>query len=205
MREDFETYQVEECWMEMVHGTAFTFENPKPEMINIDEIAHSLSRICRYNGHTKRHYSVAEHCILMADWVADQYWASPRDVLTALHHDDAECVIGDLIRPVKHKMQDFKKLENVIDQAMAAKFNTIWPFPEWLHDIDGRIIKDERASVMNQSRNEWGTDELDVLGVKFKHITGRFPVLMCDMFLRRHFYWTDKMRSSEFEFAKRAE
>lgn len=185
--------QVEDGWIELVDGTAFTFGAPTLDMINVEPIAYVLSKICRYNGHTKRHYSVAEHCILLADYVAGKAWATPRDVMTALHHDDAEYIIGDLARPVKHKVPAFKKIEHILDQAIAAKFNTIWPFPDWLPEFDARILQDERKTVMNPSSNNWGTDDLEPLNVSFLKFRGHWPFLIRRAFLKRHNYWAKRM------------
>ena len=185
--------QVEDGWIELYDGTAFFFENPTNEMIQVDTIARVLSRICRYNGHTTRHYSVAEHCILLADYVSNQEWSTPRDILTILHHDDAEYIMGDLTRPIKAKVPEFKALEEVLDQAFARKFNTIWPFPNWLTEYDARILKDERANVINPSNNNWGIDDLDPLNVNFHIFAGESPEFVAEMFLERHHYWTDIM------------
>jgi len=139
-------YQVEDGWIELGSGLPFYFGAEPPQlasMMLVEDIAQSLSRLCRYNGHTKRHYSVAEHCILMADYV-DRQGGSALDCLTALHHDDAEYIIGDLPRPVKYKMPQFKELETRLDEAVAIRFETIWPMPPWLKELDARILVDER-------------------------------------------------------------
>jgi hypothetical protein len=166
-------------------------------MINVEAIAYVLAKICRYNGHTKRHYSVAEHCILLADYVAEKPWATPQDVLTALHHDDAEFIIGDLARPIKAKVPAFKKIEHILDQAIAKKFNTIWPFPDWLPEYDARILQDERQNVMHPSDNNWAIDDLEPLDVSFMWIRGRSPFLTKHAFLNRHEYWVDIHRSPD--------
>ncbi len=189
-------YQVEDGWIELVDGTRFYFEAPEDHMIRPEAVAYSLSRLCRYNGHTRRHYSVAEHCVLMADW-CEGHGFTPRECLTALHHDDAEYIIGDLPRPVKAKIPQFKELETVLDQAMALRFLTIWPFPGWLKELDARILVDERSNVMYPSDNEWGTDDLDPLGVHFRGLTGRSPWLMRRLWLRRHRRLTGLMMEQE--------
>ncbi len=181
-----ETYQVKEGWVELVSGTRFYFESPTDDMIHPEDVAHSLSKLCRYNGHTKRFYSVAEHACVMSDWVIKQPWATPRDGLTALHHDDPEYIIGDLITPIKVTMPQFKKLEIVLSQALAHRFMTEWPFPDWIKETDNRIIKDERRSIMNLSINEWGIEDLEPLNVKFMPISGRSSKLMAWQWMRRH-------------------
>jgi len=188
-------YQVEDGWFEIVSGKKFFFENPTVDMIEPEDVAYSLARQCRYNGHTKRWYSVCEHTCIMSDWVMEQPWATPRDGLTALHHDDAEYAIGDMIRPVKDKVPQFKVIEEGIDQVIARRFGTIWPFPGWLKEADTRILVDERATVMNPSDNRWGTDDMEPLGVKFMPIRGRFFWLMERAWLKRHRRLIAKMLS----------
>lgn len=77
-------------------GKIFDFLNPKPEMVCIEDIAHALAHICRYTGHTSEFYSVAQHCVLMAE-DSDL----PGDPLLKLLHDAAETYIGDIARPWK--------------------------------------------------------------------------------------------------------
>lgn len=181
-------YQVEDGWIELGSGLPFYFGAEPPQlasMMLVEDIAQSLSRLCRYNGHTKRHYSVAEHCILMADYV-DRQGGSALDCLTALHHDDAEYIIGDLPRPVKYKMPQFKELEARLDEAVAIRFGTIWPMPPWLKELDARILVDERDAVMRPSGNEWGTDSLERMNVRFMPIRGRIAWCMRRMWLARH-------------------
>ncbi len=193
MSETPELYQVEDGWIELVSGTQFYFGAPEDHMILVEDVAYSLSNLCRYNGHTGRFYSVAEHAILLADYVASQTWATPRDVLTALHHDDAEYIIGDLARPVKAKIPQFKKMELFLDEAIAKRFGTIFPFPPWMREFDSRILCDEHEHIMNPSDNDWGTDALEPLGVRFMHWMGRVPLLMRVAYLRRHYRWNLEM------------
>jgi hypothetical protein len=186
MTNDNETNQVEYGWIGLYSGGAIHFAAPAMEEINIIDVAHSLSCLCRYNGHTKRFYSVAEHSCLMSDWVMKQSWATPRDGLTTLHHDDAEYVIGDMARPVKMNMPQFKAAERVLDQALARKWGTEYPFPRWLKELDSRIINDEKYGVMLPTDLDWGVDRLEPLGVKFWSMLGRFCWLSKRRYLWRH-------------------
>lgn len=77
-------------------GKVFDLLNPKPEMVCIEDIAHSLAYQCRYNGHCKFFYSVAQHCVLMA-----RNRDLPGDPLQKLLHDAAEAYIGDIVSPWK--------------------------------------------------------------------------------------------------------
>lgn len=81
-------------------GKAFDLLNPKPEMVCIEDIAHSLAYQCRYTGHTREFYSVAQHCVLMAENPD-----LPGDPLQKLLHDADEAYIGDMARPWKNLLQ----------------------------------------------------------------------------------------------------
>lgn len=77
-------------------GKIFDLLNPEPEMVCIEDIAHALANQCRYTGHTREFYSVAQHCVLMAE--------NPEllgDPLAKLLHDATETYIGDIARPWK--------------------------------------------------------------------------------------------------------
>ncbi len=181
-----EMHQVKEGWIGLHSGGAIHFAAPRQDEIILEDIAHSLSQLCRYNGHTKRFYSVAEHACLMSDWVMRQYWANFGDGLTALHHDDAEYVIGDMTRPLKVTLPQFKAAETVLDEAIARKFGTEYPFPLWLKTIDRRIIRDEKLGVMLPTPLDWGVDRLEPLGVGFWKVFGRFPCVAKRRYLKRH-------------------
>ncbi len=180
-----ETYQVEEGWIGLYGGGAIHFAAPEQDEIVLEDIAHSLSQLCRFNGHTRRLYSVAEHACLLSDWVMG-HGATPMDGLTALHHDDAEYVTGDMARPLKVTMPQFKAAEAVLDEAIARKFGTEYPLPKWLKAIDSRIIRDEKLGVMLPTPMDWGVNDLEPLGVEFWHVLGRFPRVAKRRYLERH-------------------
>lgn len=75
---------------------SFELLNPQPEAVCIEDIAHSLAYQCRYTGHTRQFYSIAQHCVLMA--MNDDL---PGDPMVKLLHDASETYIGDMARPWK--------------------------------------------------------------------------------------------------------
>jgi 5'-deoxynucleotidase YfbR-like HD superfamily hydrolase len=161
-------------WNECYTGTRFYTFDPAPEDVSIADIAHSLALQCRYNGNSKRFYSVAEHSCLLSDFVREhgrdggntrRYDVPPRDSLTALLHDAAEAYIGDLIRPVKHRMPEFRALEAIVEHVVLPVYGLESDLPPWMRDLDSRILSDERAQVMLTQHNEWSTDELEPLDV----------------------------------------
>ena len=94
--------------------------NVNPDDICIEDIAHGLSLLCRYNGQCDIFYSVAEHCITMATYPGFRKW----NPLVMLLHDAAEAYIGDIIRPIKLLLPEFKRIENDFLHAIAFKLIT---------------------------------------------------------------------------------
>ena len=81
--------------MQTFTGRLFDPFNPDPALIDLRDIAHALGNICRFGGHSRRYYSVAEHSILVASLVPEPLR------LPALLHDAAEAYLGDIITPIK--------------------------------------------------------------------------------------------------------
>lgn len=176
-----------DAWVETHNGHRFDVYDIENNVYDIDDIATALSRLCRYNGHTTRFYSVAEHDCAMFDWVEKQEWSTPLDCLTALHHDDAEYIIGDLARPIKLELPDFKSLETQIDVAIAANFGTIYPFPDWLKQLDADMLSVERLHVIKPSGHEWQLkSSLDPSEIKLFGFMGRFSWYVKWQWLKRH-------------------
>lgn len=82
-------------WIQTYTGKSVDLLDPSPGTICIEDIAHALSRICRYKGHTEKHYSVAEHCIHVSQQVNEDF------ALEGLLHDATEAYLQDLSRPLK--------------------------------------------------------------------------------------------------------
>jgi len=106
-------------WIATYTGIRFYPMDPRPEEINIQDIAHSLARTCRFNGHGNSFYSVAQHCCIVSQNVG------ARDKLWGLLHDAAEAYIGDMVRPIKNQPEFsfFRELENAIMEAVVEKFD----------------------------------------------------------------------------------
>lgn len=95
----------------------FYFNNPTIDMIDLEDIAHSLSLQCRYNGHIKKYYSVAEHSV----WVSKI--VDPKYAMFGLMHDAPEAYIGDMVAPLKIMMDKFIEIDDQILELVASKFN----------------------------------------------------------------------------------
>lgn len=146
-------------WMQTYTGRQFCPMDPRPDEIDIRDIAHALSMQCRYAGHVKRFYSVAEHCVLLSHVVP------PGMRLEALMHDAAEAYLVDVPRPVKTSLPRYAEAERRIETVIAAKFGLSYPWPEIVMQMDTRILTDERRQLMAEPLVSWSTDG-EPLGVR---------------------------------------
>jgi uncharacterized protein len=130
-------------WMQTYTGRAFWPLDPRPDEIDIMDIAHGLGMACRYGGHTIRFYSVAEHCVHIANAAPDHL------KLPALLHDASEAYLSDVIRPIKRHLAGYKAIEVELERCIAERFALPWPMPPEVKRLDEAIIADEKAQVMN--------------------------------------------------------
>ena len=134
-------------------GQYFDRFDPDPDKIDLIVIAHSLSNQCRFNGHCRQFYSVAEHSYLAA-------FLAPKDAAAAvLLHDAAEAYMGDLVRPLKQKLPDYSWLEDRLQSIIYKKFR-IQPQPAMVKSLDAQMLFIEKEEAMQGLGHDWaGTIE----------------------------------------------
>ena len=98
-------------------GAAFDFARPLESEIRLDDIAHSLGMLCRFNGHIRRFYSVAQHSVLVSRLV------EPEHALHALFHDAPEAYVGDMTAPLKKSMGSYQELEAKVAINIRAELD----------------------------------------------------------------------------------
>ncbi len=113
-------------WMQTVSGRRVSLVAPDPDTLYIPDIAYSLAGICRFTGHCKPRYYVAEHCIRVAEILP------PILRLQGLLHDAAEAYFNDLSRPAKGLLPEYKKLEDAFLEVIYTK---------WLRFRNDDIVK----------------------------------------------------------------
>jgi 5'-deoxynucleotidase YfbR-like HD superfamily hydrolase len=111
--------------------------------IDIVAIAHSLSNLCRFGGHTNKFYSVAQHCIRVASIVPKE------DRLEGLLHDATEAYIQDVVRPVKIRLKEYKELEHRVWMQFAFKYGLPGSFSETIKRADDASLKSEIRQFLN--------------------------------------------------------
>ena len=174
-------------WIETRTGVHFRVSYPHVEELRIEDISRALSNLCRFTGHCRHHYSIAQHsvyCAKVADamlrlkepaeriGVAEYNKALEmrhglgsndldehcrRVMRTLLLHDATEAYLNDIASPIK-KMPEFagyRKLEARLEQAVAKRFDLIYPFPPIVQEIDHRMLFTE-ARDLGLHTDEWG-------------------------------------------------
>lgn len=136
-------------WMQTVSGRAFWPLDPRPEDISIRDIAHALGMICRFGGHTKRFYSVAEH-----SWHVSHI-VPPEHALSGLLHDATEAYIGDMIRPLKNQVQQFADVEDNVWSAICVKFHLPYGMDPSIKAADNAILLTERDQLLAKPPIPW--------------------------------------------------
>ena len=124
--------------VEMVHdgkfntytGKIFNLLNPDADSIYIEDVAHSLAMQCRWGGHSRVFYSVAQHCVLATEFAFKSLTSSNLDkykinymLLAVLLHDGHEAYTGDVIKPLKVLLGDYEKIAKPIQDAVERRFN----------------------------------------------------------------------------------
>lgn len=135
-------------WFQTYTGKRFYPFNPRAEDVDVADIAHALSNICRFGGHVKKFLSVAEHCIMVSHLVPRE------DRLVALLHDATEAYVGDMVRPLKQGFPDYRAVERRIWKCIADKFNVPVKMPDTVKRADNIALVTE-AKALHTNKELW--------------------------------------------------
>lgn len=149
-------------WMQTYCGQMFWPMDPRADEVDIRDIAHALSNACRYAGHVREFYSVAEHSVLMS-----RAMSSLNDRRWALLHDATEAYLVDVPRPVKPYLAGYREAEAALMDVIATRFRLVGEMPETVKRADNGILQDERAQAMGPSAHDCGF-EAPPLGVTLR-------------------------------------
>lgn len=178
-------------YLETYTGKYFNYQDPSPESVCLQDIAHALSNICRFNGHSKRFYSVAEHSVLVS------YHVPLHCAAEGLLHDAAEAYYGDVVAQFKpsvwigdvtfkagDKVYPFKTVEENLLRIILLKYGLRWPLPEAVLQIDKQLLVTEYLALKSDDLPPWivGVPELKMSA---HAIVGHLPSVAEQMFLGR--------------------
>ncbi|WP_130472190.1 phosphohydrolase [Candidatus Magnetaquicoccus inordinatus] len=137
-------------WIQTFTGIQFWPLDARVQEVEIIDIAHSLSMLCRFNGHCRSFYSVAEHSVHVSRVV------DPTLARWGLLHDAAEAYLSDLPQPIKQQMPLFRSHEESLLKIIAQRF-ALLPSepPEAIKEADMLLLATEKAALMGREPAPW--------------------------------------------------
>jgi hypothetical protein len=137
-------------WYQTFQGERFNPLLAEPSDIQIEDIAHALSQICRYGGHCRKFYSVAQHSVIVAAHLA------PPFQFEGLMHDSPEAYIGDMVKPLKIQMPEFNRVENHVWRVIAKRFHLPNTMSPKVKKADAQALGTERRDLLdNRFHYHW--------------------------------------------------
>ena len=152
-------------WIQTFTGRVWQLDDPRAADVYLIDVAHALSLLCRYNGHTKVHYSVAQHCCLVHQRVQELAPGQPALALAGLLHDAHEAYLGDMTAPLKWTFRalsadaadTLRMMERSHDRAVAGWAGIL---PQLFdHPIvkqaDLELLSTERRDLLGDCERPW--------------------------------------------------
>lgn len=144
-------YNPDVAWIQTYSGRAFNPTEPHSDSIVIQDIAHSLSMQCRFSGHVKVFYSVAQHSVLAS------YLCHPDDALWGLLHDASEAYLVDIPSPLKRSglFDNYIELEKKVMNAIVDRFDLPRDEPASVKVADKTLLSMEARDLMSPLHPDW--------------------------------------------------
>lgn len=138
-------------WIQTATGDQFWPLDPLAGEVDINVIAHALGNLCRFGGHCRPFYSVAQHSVLVS------LHSGPEDALWGLLHDASEAYLIDLPRPIKidPAMEPYRRAEAAVQLAVCEKFGLDITMPASVKAADGLLLATEVRDLMAPVHPEW--------------------------------------------------
>jgi len=130
-------------------GMIISLEEPEENEYLMADITLSLSRLCRFNGHCRKFYSVAQHSVNVS------LLLPPPLALEGLLHDAAEAYLGDITSPLKSMMPDFKDIERRFEIAIRKQFGLPVDMHPEVKAADLRMLATEQRDLMPALAQPW--------------------------------------------------
>lgn len=117
--------------------------------VRLPDIAHALSLLNRFTGHSTSPYSVAQHSVLVSKLVPEHV------ALWGLLHDASEAYLGDVATPLKNLLPCYREIEDSVQRSVARAFGLKWPMPEPVKEADRQALAAEKAALFSVD-HDWG-------------------------------------------------
>lgn len=136
-------------WMQTHSGRAYWPLSPRVADVDIADIAHALSMICRFGGHVSRFYSVAEHSVHVSHCVPSEF------ALQALLHDATEAYVGDVVRPLKQNLPGYEGIEDRNWAVIAERYGVPYTMHPTVKGADNAVLLAEKAELLSEPPEPW--------------------------------------------------
>ena len=135
-------------------GPLFDFKDPTTDMVRIEDIARGLSNSAHFGGQTEQYFSIAQHCLLVYELIPDEHKESYTFGMAALLHDASEAYTGDMVKPLKNMLPEFKKIEDRIMEVIFEKYDLPLRTLKLIKDYDMTAQKIEYQYLFGRNREE---------------------------------------------------
>lgn len=171
-------------YLQTVSGRRVNPLDPDPAQLDAGDIARALANQCRFGGHSRVFYSVAQHCVIVSRVIEDR-GGDVEDVFAALMHDAGEAYLGDMPHPLKHRSAlgaAFRDAEARLEQTIRDRFKIKADVPE-VKTVDRALLATERRAF---SAEAWHWPELDDVEPLDLELTAWSPDRAAEEFAKRY-------------------
>jgi uncharacterized protein len=171
-------------YLQTVSGRWVNPFDPDPDQLDAGDIARALANQCRFGGHSRVFYSVAQHSVIVSELV-EQRGGDAEDVFAALMHDASEAYLGDMPHPIKHRSSlgaAFKAAEDHLEAALRERFGIKAHVPE-IKRADRALLATERRAFSGEG---WHWPELEGVEPLELELTALAPDEAAQAFAQRY-------------------
>lgn len=168
--------------------------SPRGDNVVLEDIAHALSMKCRYTGHTRKFYSVAQHAVLVSRLIYKMR-DDPFLAFQGLHHDDTEFALPDVASPIKDDIVGFRDIENRLHDVIADAIGLPHEFHPIVKRADRILLIAEQKALMPpkpSTEDKYRTCPL-AQTIKIRPVNDRKAKRL---FLKEHYFLMRKMREA---------
>ena len=171
-------------YLQTVSGRWVNPFDPDPEQLDAGDIARALANQCRFGGHSRVFYSVAQHSVIVSRLVEER-GGDAQDAFAALMHDATEAYLGDMPHPLKHRSPlgaAFKAAEDDLERAIRDRFRIKPDVPD-IKPVDRALLATERRAFSGET---WHWPELDGVQPLDIELTAWSPDEAAEAFAKRY-------------------
>jgi uncharacterized protein len=170
-------------WIQTYTGLVMYPLDPRGSEICIEDIAHALSNLCRFTGHVREFYSVAEHSVYVS------YQCDLEDALWGLLHDASEAYLADMSRPMKRSPgfgPIYMEAEARLMRVICLKYGLSAECPSSVTTADHRLLMTEKRDLLPRLDEQWGREWCaDIQPASFEIRYPKPPRQAANSFMRR--------------------